>query len=447
MATISFGGLASGLDTNAIITELMNIERRPIDRMESDKSYLQSRLNAFSDFDGKLKSLMSAFEGLDTKDEFRSYTAIAASEEYFTVDADADAAPGSYGIEVVSLAQVQKDVSSGYSSATDGIFSAGTIDINGTTITIDDGDALSTIVDKINAANTGTSPTGVSAALINDGTANGYRIVLTGEDASTTFTTSVTGVSDGTTALSFSTTQNAQQATVIIDGITIVSDNNTITGAIPGVTLNLLKTNAPGESTHLGVDVDNEGIKSKVDAFIKAYNDIIRFVSDQQDASWGSDSALQGTKRRLQSLLTTAIGGSGSYQTLVDIGIKTNKDDGTISLDSTKFNEALSNNFEDVEKLFTGEIGIDGIAKKFTDYLGAITDSFNGIYASKKEATDSSIKRIDSNIETMERRLEQRERTLRAQFEAMETLMSSMNATSSYLDQQLSSISKISTGG
>ena len=447
MASITFGGLASGIDSNAIITELMKIERRPVDRLENDKSYLTTRLSAFSDFEEKLKGLLTSFEDVDTTREFRSYSATAASEEFFTVDAGATAAPGSYGIEVVNLAQVQKDVSVGYADASVGNFTAGTIDINGTAITVDAGDSLGGIVDKINAANSGATPTGVSAALINDGTTNGYRIVLTGEDASTNFTAAVTGVGDGTTTLSFTNTQTAQQATVNVDGITIVSDNNTLTGAIPGVTLTLLKPNVVGETTHLGVDVDTEGIKGKIDAFVTAYNDIISFISDQKDSSWSNDSGLQSTKRRLQSFLTTAIGGTGAYQHLVDIGIKTNKDDGTISLDTTTFNDALANNLEDVEKLFIGETGVEGIADKFKNYLAGSTDSINGIYASRKTSTDRSLKNIDNNIEAIERRLVQRERTMRAQFESLELLMSSMNSTSSYLAQQMTMLNNMVSGG
>ncbi len=447
MASITFGGLASGIDSNAIITELMKIERRPVDRLENDKSYLTTRLSAFSDFEEKLKGLLTSFEDVDTSREFRSYSATAASEEFFTVDAGSTAAPGSYGIEVVNLAQVQKDVSVGYADPSIGNFTAGTIDINGTAITVDAGDSLGGIVDKINAANSGDTPTGVSAALINDGTANGYRIVLTGEDASTNFTATATSVSDGTTALSFANTQTAQQATVNVDGITMVSDNNTLTGAIPGVTLTLLKTNPVGETTHLGVDVDTEGIKGKVDAFVSAYNDIISFISDQKDSSWSNDRGLQSTKRRLQSFLTTSIGGTGAYQHLVDIGIKTNKDDGTISLDTTTFNDALANNLEDVEKLFIGETGVEGIATKFKTYLEGSTDSVNGIYASRKTSTDRSIKNIDNNIDSIERRLVQRERTMRAQFESLELLMSSMNSTSSYLSQQMDMLNNMVSGG
>ncbi len=440
MASITFGGLASGLDTNSIVSELMKLEHRPIDRLKEDKSFFQSRLSTFADFDGKLKNLQAALEDLDTSKEFRSYKAEAASDTYFSMEATSAAKPGTYNIEVVHLAQVQKDVSNGYASPTADSFTAGTIDINGTAITIDDGDTLSTIVDKINGANSGAAPTGVSAALINDGTTNGYRIVLSGEDASTSFSVAVNGVGNGTAELSFANTQQAQQAEVNIDGVTIVSKNNTLTHAVPGVTLSLLKENTAGEKTRLDVEVDTETIKKKIDTFINAYNDIIGFIAKQKDSSWGSDHGLLGTKRRLQDFLTTSVGGTGAYQHLIDIGISTNKDDGTLKLDTSKFNDALTNNLQDVESLFTGSEGIDGIASKFTDYLDSMTDSIDGLYASRKKSTDRKIQSIDRNIASMERRLAQREKTIRAQFDAMEDLMSSMNSTSTYLTQQFNAL-------
>lgn len=440
MATINFGGLASGLDTEAIITALMDVERQPMERLENEKAYLNTRLAAFSDFEGKLNALKSTFEDIDTADELRSYSANLASEDYFSIETTGNSVAGSYDIEVVNLARVQKDVSVGYASSSSSSFSTGTIDINGTTITVESGDSLGDIADAINAANTGDSATGVSAAIIDDGTENGFRIVLTGENASTSFTASASGVAADGTQLSFTNTQTAQQATAIIDGITIVSDNNTLSNAIPGVNMTLLKANAAGETTHLGVDVDAEGVKAKMDAFVSAYNDILTFISDQEDASWANDSGLQSAKRRLQSFLTTGVGGTGSYQYLVDIGISSDSKTGEISLDSNKINDAIANDFESLEKLFLGEDGVEGMADKFINYLDDITDSIDGLYASKKTSTESSIKGLDRNIENMELRLEKRESNLRAQFEALELLMSSMNSTSAYLSQQISNM-------
>ncbi len=439
MSTISFGGLASGLDTDAIVEALMEVESQPLKRLESDQSYYQSRLSAFSDFESKLNGLKSAFEALDTADEFRSYTATAGSDEFFSFTASSSASAGSYEVEVVNLARVQKDVANGFASVSESTFSAGTIDINGTSITVEDGDSLGDIVDKINLANIGDSATGVTASIIDDGTENGFRIVLTGENASTSFTATASGVSSGGTELSFTNTQAAQQATAIIDGITVVSDNNTLKDAIPGVNLDLLKQNEAGTKTLIEVSQDDEAIKAKLDEFVSAYNGIVNFIAEQQDSSWANDSGMLAAKRRLQSMLVERVGGStGNFNYLVDIGIKTNKEDGTISFDSTKLSDAIKNDFESLEKLIVGEDGAEGIAEKFTSYIDDITDSIDGLYASRKKSTDSILKRIDSQIQSMNMRLEKREENLRAEFAALETLMSSMNSTSTYLAQQLS---------
>ena len=440
MASVNFGGLASGLDTESIVKALMDVEKKPLTRLENDKNFLDTRLKAFSEFDKKLEALESAFTNIDSSDKFRSYSTKAANDNFFTTQTNSLAKQGSYSIEVVNLAQVQKSASIGYASSSTSTFSAGTITINGKAISVDAGDTLTTLVDKINTANTGDTATGVSAALINDGTANGYRIVLTGKDASTAFTASASGVTADNQALTFSTTQTARQATAIIDGITIVSNNNIIKGALPGVDLTLLKGNTTGEKTQLSVDVDREGIKTKLKTFVSAYNDIIKFISDQKDSSWANDSGLQSAKRRLQGMLVESTGGTGSLQRLAEIGISTNKDDGTISLDTTKIDKILSNDYQSLENLFLGQTGTEGINTKFLTYLKGITDSANGLYSSRKKSTESAIKGIDRNIDNMELRLEKREKSMRAQFNALELLMSSMNSTSNYLSQQISSM-------
>ena len=288
----------------------MNVEKKPLTKLENDKSFFNTRLKAFADFNTKLESFESSFKALNSTDKFRSYSATAASAEFFSLKATSTAKAGSYNIEVVNLARVQKTSSVGYASPTTSTFSAGTININGTEITVIDGDNLGNIVDKINQANTGETATGVSAALINDGTANGYRMVLTGKDAATAFTATATGVTCRWPCDDLLTTpQTAQQATVIIDGLTVVSNNNTLKNAIPGVELTLLKANSTGASTQMSVAVDTEGVKKKLDTFVSAYNDIIKFIADQKGSSWANDSGMQSVKRRFRACLGEAVGG------------------------------------------------------------------------------------------------------------------------------------------
>ncbi len=446
MANITFGGLASGMDTGSIVSELMKIERMPLERLEREKSYLNNRLDAFKGFDTKLDDLKDFFKDFDSSSELRSFSATAASEDYFTLSADSTSVAGSYQVEVQNLAQVQKDVGVGYADKTAADFTAGTITINGTDITVEANDSLSDIATKINSANSGDSTTGVSASIINDGSANGYRLVLTGKDAATTFSVTVSGVSSGGTALSFANTQPAKLATIVVDGITITNKNNTFTEAIPGITLSVMKENDPGVSTNITVNTDNQGIKDKINEFITKYNDILSYIEDQSDADWGRDRGFQGVSRSLQNLLVTNTGVSGEFKYLVDIGIETDQTTGKISIDDSTLDDLISDNLTDLENLFLGEEGVDGISQLFINYLEGATDSTNGILAAKQKSTDMGIKSLDNNIQRMELRLEKREEMLNAQFAAMEQLVSGMNATSSYLSQQMTMLAGITPG-
>jgi flagellar hook-associated protein 2 len=437
--SITFGGLATGLDTNTLIDELMELERKPITRLENEKNYLDSRLSAFTKLDEKLQDLMAKMEDLDTSKEVRSYSTQAASEEFFSATATGSAVPGSYQIEVKNLARLQKDASQGFASKSEAGFGTGTITINGTDIAYD-GDSLEGIMEKINDANTGDTPTGVSASIINDGV-TGYRLVLTGDDSATTFTVSVSETVAGTYAAPlFTNTQTAQQATIVVDGIEIKSNNNTFSEAIPGVEIDLLKANENGVTTNLEVGIDEEGVKTKIEAFVSSYNDVISFINDQADASWGRDPALRSAKRRLQNLLVTSVGGTGSFSTLSQLGLESQRD-GTLTLDSTTLSDAIQNDLDGIGKLLAGEEGVDGIATRYVDYLDGITDSIDGLLANRKKSTESNTRRIDLSIERIESRLEKREATLRAQFEALETLVSTMNTQSSFLAQQMSNLS------
>lgn len=440
MSSINFGGLATGMDTNSIISALMEIEREPIERLERDRDYIKNRLSAFTDFDEKLETLLEKFEKIDSSSEVGSYKASPASEEYFTASGSSSALPGSYQIEVQSLARQQKDASdASYASRSEANFVSGTLTIGGTDITIDN-DSLNSLVDKINAANTGDTPTGVSASIINDG--SGYRMILTGDDASTTFTATVSGATtaNGYAALTFSNTQPQSLATIVVDGITITGDSNTFDEAIPGVSLTIGKENTLGESTSLTVDVDQSAVKSKIEGVVSAYNDIINFLDEQKDAGWGHDSGFRSAKRRLQDLLVTSVGGSGNLSSLSQLGLETQRD-GTLTIDSSTLEEAIGNDLESIDKLLAGETGVEGIAARFVSYLEDITDPTNGLLPSRKASSDREIRRIEQNITNTEARLDKRESTLRAQFDALETLVSAMNQQSSFLTQQLSQLS------
>ena len=455
MGSITFGGLATGLDTNALIDSLMEIERIPLDRLETEKKYLNSRLEAFSDFDSKLNELLDAIKDLDTSSELRSYTASPASEEYFSATASGTASAGSYQIEVKSLAVQEKEVAAGVADSTTTTYSGtftlsiDTITASGepptysgsptvTEITIEPDSTLADIAQAIN-----DSDANVSATIINDGSGSTpYRLVITADNAGDSVAVSGTGDLDQANgAILFTQAQAGAEAHILVDGIVdIYNNSNTFTNSLPGVTLTLNKVNTAGESTSLSVNVDTEGVKTKIETLVAKYNAVITFISDQANASWGRDQGLLSTKRRLQNLLVTKIAGTGNLNYLSELGLSTDKKTGTLSIDNSKLTEAIEEDLDSVEKLLVGETDVDGIASLFSTYLDDITDSNYGLLASRKSTTNDSIRRIDNNISIMEARLEKREKTLRAQFDALEQLVSFMNAQSDYISQQLSSI-------
>lgn len=427
---INFGGLATGLDTNAIIEKMMELQRQPVDRLQREKVYQNNRLAAFKSFDTKLKDLLAKVEALSTTDQVLANKATLGSEEYLGATVSASAVKGTYAIEVVSLAKQEKEVAAGVA---DGFTTAGgNLTINGKTVNVAVGSSLAQIRDAIN----GTAGIGAAASIINDGTGTPNRLVLTADQVG------VNGVdiTANTLELAFAS-QPGSQAHLKVDGIDIYRNTNTISDAMSGVTLDLVKGNLAGETTSLKVDTDQDAVKQKVKDFVKAYNEVFSFVKAQSDADWRSDSGFQSPLRRLRSLLTTAIGGSGAYRTLSALGLETQKD-GTLSVNETKLTDAVSNKIADVSKLLVGEIGVEGSAAKFQAYLKGLTDSTNGILIAREKNTQSSVRRIDRNIESMTVRLDQKEANLLRQFNALEQLVSGMNSQSAFLGQQIAALNK-----
>jgi len=472
--SITFSGLATGLDTDSIITQLMELERAPITRLETKKTEATERLEAYAQFKTTLDDLKSAVSAMTLTSQVRS-TSVSLSDSAPFTATSANASSGSYNIAVKQLAQVQKTISDGWASQTDALLGTGTFTLtNGTENTVINVDATNNSLSGLAAAiNEQSGDTGIKATLINDGSATPYRLVLTGADSSTSFSVSSNLLAaDGITPISFATTQTqtAQQAKVMVDGIEVVSSSNTISGAISGVTLNLsgvsdIATADPltYSTTLLEVKPDTSALKEKLTTFVTSYNKTMEWILSGYEEFGGTapdddpetedllgsvlrgDATIQGVKRGLQSILSTVINTSGSMNVLSELGITTQLD-GTLLQDNTTMDEALANNFEDVVKLLAGEDSTDGIMKEFNYFLLEQTNSSTGMYAIKKQNYDNNIDRLDTQIANMEPRMEAREASLRAQYSAMETLVSGLNSQGSFLTQQMELLSNMLKG-
>jgi len=391
LPTLSSPGIGSGLDVNSIVSSLMAVESQPLNQLNTKETTVQSKISAYGTLKSGLSSLQTAVAALATPAPFRTMTATVASTGVATATTSDGAIAGRYSLEVTQLAQNQKLVSSGFASTattvgsgsltfTFGTWSGGAFTPNASagahTVTIAASQSsLAGIRDAVNAANIG-----VTATIINDGSASGQRLVFTSNQTGADQSLKITAADDDGTntdaaglsqlaydpAAAAGSGKNmteaiaAQDALLNLDGIAIRSDSNTVSGAINGVTLNLAQTNT-GSPTTISVAQSTGPATTGVQSFIAAYNALQTTITNltKYDATNNQASVLTGdtTVRLVQNQLRSLVGGavsgaSSSLNTLSLIGITTN-DDGTLALDTTKFNAALTSNPSGVEKLFS----------------------------------------------------------------------------------------------
>jgi len=388
--TLSSPGIGSGLDVNGIVAKLMAVEQQPLDQLSAQETTVQSKISAYGSLKSALSALQTAVHALSAPAPFRSMSATVGDASVATATTADGAVAGRYSLEVSQLAQNQKLVSAGFASSTDtvgsgtltftfGTWSGGSFTPNpaagARTVTIAPGQSsLAGVRDAVNAANIG-----VTATIVNDGSASGQRLVFSSNASGANQSLSIAAAdADGqnTDAAGLSQlaydpaatagsgknlteTLAAQDALLTLDGIAVRSASNTVTDAIAGVTLKLARTNV-GSPTSIAVDQSSGPATTAVSAFVKAYNDLQTTITNltKYDATNKQASILTGdsTVRLAQSQLRSLVGGavsgaSGSLDTLSLAGITT-QSDGTLLLDSAKFNAALAADPKAVEKLF-----------------------------------------------------------------------------------------------
>ncbi len=460
-------GIGSNLDVTSIISQLMTLEQRPLTVLAQKQASLQTKISAFSAVKGALSTIQTSAQALSNADVFASRKATIADTSVATVAAGTTATPASYSIEVSSLARAQVTASTAFTNSSTtvgsgeltielGTYSGGTFTANPakTAVTIPIGSSAATLADVRDAINGASA--GVTASLINDGT--GSRLVLTSQDGGTANTVRITATDDdgvdtdnaGLSRLIYDASTggvshmsekiSATDAALTVNGISVTSSSNTLTSTIEGVTLSLKKTNV-GSPTTLTVGADYGGTKAAIEKLVKSYNDAVSTIKNQTayNTTTKTGAALNGesTVLSLRSRLSAAFTGEiAPGVTLGSIGVSVKKD-GTLEINSDKLTAALENGA--AKNLFVGSTGVTGLATKIDSMVKALIDD-DGLIDNRTDGLDASIKYLDSQKTKLSQRLELIEARYRRQFTALDTLMSSMNTTSSYLTQQLASL-------
>lgn len=444
MASISSAGIGSGLDVASIVSQLVAAERSgPDQRISVATTRAKTTISAIGNFRSLVASLQTAAKGLlpgtaGTPSALAKLSATSSNLEGFTATAGNKAVPGDYAIEVLSLATAGKRSSGIYANSA-AVLGNGdvTLSAGGSSFTVTLADGANTLADLRDKINQASNNTGVGATIVNDEAGGGVRLVLSARKTGTTNTVSLSS-----TLLTTTETQAATDAVIKVDGYTTTSATNAVTTAVDGLTLNLLKAE-PGKTSTLSVGVDTKASEQAVATFVNAYNNVIKFINTQTkyDAATDTaglllgDAAVRTATQAIRSVVGAANTDAGTYQTLSALGITTSAD-GTLLSDPAKFQKALSTDFASVQRLFAGDNGLatklDAVSKQLLGDDGAIKARTDGLNARVKDLGKQQ-QAVDTRIAAYEART-------RAQFTALDTLMSKLGTTSTYLSQQLANL-------
>jgi len=460
VGSITAGGLISGMDTESLITQMMEIEQRPILLLQQREAAYQAKISGLGSLKSVLSELQSAVGDLKDADNFVSYSASSSDTGVLTVSSSDSAAPGTYNVTVNQLARAQQVRSASFIGG-DAAVGSGTL-----TLQLGSGDSTEIVIDEENntvadiAAAINEADAGVSAGVLDDGHGNVYLTLMSQETgAENTITLTVEdddGDNEDASGLSslytdnLTETQSAQNAEVVMNGVEVERSGNTIDDLLEGVTLTLKKED-PGVPVTVKVSKNNAGAVSKAQAFVDQYNALVETFDMLQsyDQDTGQAGLLLGDRttnilrNRLRGFLTYQVEGvAESVNGLSRIGIGAERD-GTLTLDSEALTAALEEHYEDVVNFFTlDDDSGEGLAVSLYDTIEGYVKS-TGVLASKEDGLQSSIDDVEDQIESIQDRLVQREERLRAQFQALENLLAEYQTTESLLTQQITSLTNL----
>lgn len=452
-------GLGSGLDLEGLISNLVAAEGTPASlRIAQKEAEFQAELSAMGSFRSALDTFNMALDALNSLESFSKRTATSSNETLFTVKADSTAVTTAHDVEVLSLAAAHKLSSAAF--AADAQVGTGnlTITIGDASMTVAISEEHATLADIRDAINSAEDNPGVQASIVTG--EDGSHLVLTststGEASAMTITASggdgglealVYDPANGTTNMT--EVQAATDAELRVDGITVYSASNSVTGAIEGVTIELHSA-SPGTTARLEVALDVSGTRQAIENFVHAYNTLQTTLNDltSYDAETGIGGPLLGDSMvllfqdQLRREMNDAVSGLGSsFDSLVDIGLETNLDDGTLVIDEEQLTKALEEHFDEIGTMFASA---DGYATRLQSLADTYLES-DGLIEVRTEGLQKSIEGLEEDMEKLNAHLASYEARLRAEFTALDQLVAELTATSEFLAQQLAMLPTFDT--
>ena len=435
------------IDVNTLVSELMTVESQPMNRLKAQESGVSSKLSAYGQVQSALSSLDTALANLKLGSAFTAAQATVTGSGVGATVSGA-AAPGSYSVTVSSIAQAQAAASTPLANASTvvgpgtltiqlGTYNAGANSFTPATgstavnITIDStNDTLGGIASAINGAAAGVTASVVTDNLgsrlvltsSNTGASNGFSMTVADADGNNTDTSGLSQLAFDPTAAAnagknLAPTQTAQDAQFSVNGLGLTSSSNVVTTAISGLTLNLNQAPPTGSTlqSQITVATDSTSVAGSVNSFVQAFNSVVTlehsltsYNSTTNTASvLTGDVAAGGVVSQISNIVSGQLGGGAAgYSWLANVGIDFNRD-GTLTLDSTKFSNAMSANPSAVKNMFSAVAGSGtsgGFATQMNDALTSMLGP-NGTLTAAQNSKQSVIKTMNTRLSQMQANL------------------------------------------
>ncbi len=454
--TLTSTGIGSGLDIDSLVTKLVAADRSASQsRIDNKKSDLTSQFSAMAALMGSMSSLQATLNSLTSAGSFDSRSVSLSDDTAFTAKAGSSAVSGTYDVQVKQLAKAAQLGSTAFGSASAAV-GTGTLTIStgGSSFSIDVADGGKSVANIRDAINKSPQNTGVQASLLTD--VDGTHLVLTSRKtgANSALTVTASGGDGGLQQLVYdpapagSGTKNMksrtdpQDAIVFVSGYEIHGSSNTISNAIEGVTLTLKAPTDTGDTVSMDIERDNTAIQGAAQKFVDGYNSLVGTIKslgkyDPSTSTGGpllGDAMLRNIESQVRNLISAPVSGvGGSFTTLASLGILTQAD-GTLKLDSDKFNKAIVANPGAVTSIFASD---NGVAVKLANLMGSKTSTTGELTVRSSDITDT-LQGLKDDQDALDARMKIVQDRYYKQFNALDTLLAQLKTTSSSLDSWLS---------
>ncbi|WP_421160252.1 flagellar filament capping protein FliD [Aeromonas dhakensis] len=462
MPTITSAGAGSGLDLESVIAASVDAKKAQLMQpITTKKTNTQITLSGVGQLKSAIASFVTTLKAMAKDDAFNKRSINITQDKdkpVLKVESKAGASNGQYDISVEQLAKTSKFDGTFDSSTTPLITQDGKLTFKAGDKTFDvdvkAGDSLQSIRKRINndADNFGLSVNimntsdGKSKLMIDSG--------VSGDGKDLQITGSTTELTDNLVS-KLTKSQSAQDAKIKVDGNTLTSATNTFDGTIVGLKLTVLResdstttTDTNGNpvktysSNKVDVTTDKAGIKDMVKSFVDGYNALVKKSNDlgkrnsivagksQNDGgALAGDATTRAVVNMMNGLITEPSKKSSTYSTIFQMGIKMDNK-GVLSIDDTKFSEAIDKNFDQVVAVFGGK---DGVAGKLASQLETYSKT-GGLLAKREDSLNSDLREVSRKESDVTAQLTKYQETLRARYGSLDSMLAKMNKSASYLN-------------